>query len=117
MQVELFKNLKTLSCNGNYLTSLDVSRNTILKGLHCYMNNLTSLDVSNNLELVELRCGLQPEKRMNVEELTELLNTMGSLDYVDFVAPMTLTIDRSQESFWATRADYYYNTSVVVVIN
>lgn len=52
--IEGFLNLKTLYCNNNDLTNIDVSRNTKLVQLDCQFNLLTSLDLSHNLELTGL---------------------------------------------------------------
>ena len=49
--------LKSLSCQGNQLSSLDVSNNPLLSFLSCSRNQLTSLDVSKNTALTELVCG------------------------------------------------------------
>ena len=54
--IEYFTALTSLSCNGNQLTSLDVSQNTALTSLDCDGNQLTSLDVSNNTNLKSLSC-------------------------------------------------------------
>ena len=43
--------LKSLYCNNNDLSELDVSKNTNLVELSCINNNLSSLDVSNNTKL------------------------------------------------------------------
>ena len=40
-----------LSCNGDSLTALDVSQNSLLQELWCSNNLLTALDVDNNIEL------------------------------------------------------------------
>ena len=48
--------MKDLRCQGNQLTSLDLSRNTVLKGLRCQGNQLTSLDLSRNTVLEYLDC-------------------------------------------------------------
>ncbi|MGW8316590.1 MAG: hypothetical protein ACWGNV_13390 [Bacteroidales bacterium] len=55
--IEAFLNLDSLCCCKNQLTSLDVSKNTLLVMLECSENQLTKLDVSNNPALTELRCG------------------------------------------------------------
>ena len=52
--IEGFTALTTLDCQGNQLTSLDVSANTALTSLECYSNQLTSLDVSANTALTYL---------------------------------------------------------------
>lgn len=47
--IEYFKALEYLTCSGNHIVSLDVSKNTYLKELICSYNQLTSINVSNNL--------------------------------------------------------------------
>ena len=54
--IEYFPNLETLYCNGNQLTSLDVSKFPALRHLSCYGNQLTSLDLSQNTALKYLSC-------------------------------------------------------------
>ena len=54
--IEFFPNLKKLDCGHNRLTSLDVSKNTVLQELVCWENQLASLDVSQNTALQELEC-------------------------------------------------------------
>ncbi len=54
--VEYFTALTRLSCSGNSLTSLDLSRNTALTYLDCSSNQLTSLDLSHNTALTDLTC-------------------------------------------------------------
>ncbi len=46
--IEYFRNLYSLSCSNNFLTSLDLSFNKNLYFLYCDNNQLSSLDVSNN---------------------------------------------------------------------
>ena len=48
--------LETLWCYDNQLTTLDVSKNTKLTELYCIFNQLTTLDVSKNTKLTELYC-------------------------------------------------------------
>ncbi len=52
--IQDFTALKTLSCEFNNLTSIDVSNNLLLEELYVSTNNLTSLDVSNNTALKKL---------------------------------------------------------------
>lgn len=54
--IEYFESLESLTCWGNQLTSLDMSRNKALKELMCYSNQLTSIDVSGCPELQSLYC-------------------------------------------------------------
>ncbi|SEL86878.1 hypothetical protein SAMN04487910_3545 [Aquimarina amphilecti] len=46
--IEAFTNLISLSCVGNNLTTLNISKNTNLLTLNCSNNQLTQLDLSNN---------------------------------------------------------------------
>lgn len=55
--IEHFENLTTLHCNGTYLKSIDVSKNTKLQYLNCSETwNLTTLNVKNCTELHTLYC-------------------------------------------------------------
>ncbi|MDE6433592.1 MAG: hypothetical protein K2L07_05125 [Lachnospiraceae bacterium] len=56
MTVNYLMALKSLECEENSLTNLDVSANTELYDLSCRYNQLTSLDLSNNIYLGEYRC-------------------------------------------------------------
>ena len=62
----------TLSCNGNLLTSLNVSGCTALTALGCYNNQLTSLDVSKNTSLTTLECYRNQLTSVNVSGCTTL---------------------------------------------
>ena len=70
--IEHFTALIELSCYGNELTSLDVSKNTALQHLYCWDNQLTSLDVSKNTALKTLSCGSNKLTSLDVSENTEL---------------------------------------------
>ncbi|MCM1172177.1 MAG: hypothetical protein NC393_08640 [Clostridium sp.] len=78
--------LKYLDCGGNHLTSLDVSKNTALKQLDCDVNCLTSLDVSKNMSLERLSCGGNQLTSLDVSKNTSLVyldcneNQLTSLD-------------------------------------
>ena len=50
------ENIRDLFCSNNHLTSLDVSKNTVLEQLDCRVNQLTNLDVSKNTTLTYLCC-------------------------------------------------------------
>ncbi|MFB3387098.1 T9SS type A sorting domain-containing protein [Flavobacterium sp. LAR06] len=54
--IQDFTALKSLLCDTNQLTALDVSRNTALTYLSFGDNFLTAVDVSKNTALTELRC-------------------------------------------------------------
>ncbi|OAZ03418.1 T9SS type A sorting domain-containing protein [Flavobacterium succinicans] len=54
--IQDFVSLKTLYCNGNGLTSLDITKNIALTTLNCNNNKIGNLDVSKNVALTELIC-------------------------------------------------------------
>ena len=84
--VEHFTALMNLFCDGNHLTSLDVSKNTALVCLACYSNQLTSLDVSKNTALMNLSCDGNQLTSLDVSKNTALIslscyeNQLTSLD-------------------------------------
>ena len=77
--IEYFENLKQLNCSNNYLTELDVSKNTALTKLDCSWNKLTSLDVSKNTALEDLNCWSNRLTSLDVSKNTALT----SLDCAD----------------------------------
>ena len=64
--------LTKLDCRGNQLTSLDVSQNTALTKLDCFSNQLTSLDVSQNTALTKLDCSWTQLTSLDVSQNTAL---------------------------------------------
>ena len=72
--LDLSKNtlLKYLTCDNNQLTSLDVSRCVLLSKLECYKNKLTSLDVANNTELLYLYCHTNKLTLLSLNKNTKL---------------------------------------------
>lgn len=56
--IDDFTALSTLICNDNNLTSLDFSRNTVLRQLDCFDNNLTVLNIAENVQLQYVDCQL-----------------------------------------------------------
>jgi len=70
--IEAFVNLDTLSCQGNSLTNLDVSHNTMLTVLGCGENQLSSLDISNNTSLTLLICQQNQLTTLDVSHNTTL---------------------------------------------
>lgn len=54
--IEFFTALKKLNCSKNKLTSLDLSKNTLLTELDCSNNSLVSLNVSSNAMLTKINC-------------------------------------------------------------
>ncbi|MCR4852129.1 MAG: leucine-rich repeat domain-containing protein [Prevotella sp.] len=70
--IEFFTALGDLHCNGNNLTSMDVSKNTKLTFLYCFNNQLTSLDVSKNTALEYLYCSNNQLATLDVTKNTAL---------------------------------------------
>ena len=54
--IEYFVNLKTLYCQDNQLSKLDISNNTKLMDLKCNKNQLSKIDLGKNTELIVLKC-------------------------------------------------------------
>ena len=50
--IQYFTALEALSCDGNRLSSLDISKNGKLRYLYCSDNSIAAIDVSNNPRLV-----------------------------------------------------------------
>ena len=75
--IEFFSALTYLSCQGNQMTSLDVSNSTALTVLRCYDNQLTNLDVSRNPDLERLDCHGNEISTLDISHNPELtfLNT------------------------------------------
>jgi hypothetical protein len=65
--------LAELICISNQLASLDVSKCTVLAGLSCGSNQLTSLDVSKCTALAGLSCG---SNQLTANALNSLFNTL-----------------------------------------
>ena len=106
--------LYALWCSDNQLTSLDVSKNTALTGLWCDGNQLTSLDVTKNTVLVRFWCSYNQLTSLDVSKntsLTSLLctsNQLTSLDVSKNTALMTLRCNSNQ----LTSLDVSKNTTL-----
>ena len=70
--IEYFTSLKELRVSGNELTSLDLSKNTLLEVLECSSNRLSSLDLSKNTKLTRLYCGSNKLTALNLGNNTKL---------------------------------------------
>ena len=70
----------SFECSGENITSLDISKNSILEMLDCSKNNLTSLDVSKNTRLKKLDCFSNSISSLSVSKNTilEMLNCSGN---------------------------------------
>ena len=84
--IRYFRNLTSLTCYSNQLTSLDVSNNTALTEFYCNSNQLISLDVSSNTALTLLHCysnqliSLDVSNNTALEVLQCTFNKLTSLD-------------------------------------
>ncbi len=89
LDLSKFSLLTHLDCSTNQLTSLDLSKNASLTGLLCYENKLTSLDVSQNMVLTECDCSANQLTSLSMKHngfLTQLdcsANQLTSLDVSD----------------------------------
>ncbi len=112
--IEYFESLKDLNCRGNQLTTLDVSKNTVLTKLYCYSNRLTTLDVSKNTALTYLSCGINRLTTLDVSKNTALIdlscysNQLTSLD----VSKNTALTDLSCFNNQLTALDVSKNTAL-----
>ena len=70
--IEYFTGLTELICNGNQLTSLNVSNQPELKVLDCNYNQITQLDVSKNTALTKLDCGMNAIPSLDISKNTAL---------------------------------------------
>ncbi|MDE7302991.1 MAG: hypothetical protein K2N60_06700 [Oscillospiraceae bacterium] len=84
--IENFTELKTLYCDSNIITSIDLSKNTALTVLSCHNNKLSSINVRNNAALITLNCGynnitsLDLSNNMSLVRLHCYDNRLTSLD-------------------------------------
>ena len=79
--IEKFTSVTLLHCEGNQLTTLDLSKNPALEKLYCFSNKLTSLNVTRNPKLEIINC----------ED-----NKLTSLDVTKNPALTTLCCDKNQ---------------------
>ena len=100
--IEYFPNVRWIYCDGNRLTSLDVSSNPALQYLCCHDNQLTSLDVSRNSALESLICydnqltSLDISRNSALETLNCNGNQLTSLDVSRNSALKSLQCDNNQ---------------------
>jgi len=96
--LDLTKNtaLVTLNCQNNLLTNLNISKNSSLTTIICNNNKLTNLDVSEKLALTNLQCTSNKLVSLDVLKNTALItllcdkNSLTSLDISKLIALATL---------------------------
>ncbi|WP_281231137.1 T9SS type A sorting domain-containing protein [Flavobacterium gelatinilyticum] len=88
--------LVILNCQNNLLTSLDISKNPALTTIICNNNSLTNLDISEKLGLNNLQCGSNKLTSLDISKNTALItlkcekNLLTSLDITKHIALVTL---------------------------
>ena len=70
--IEAFTNLESLSCQNNYLTSLNVNNLIHLDYLFISNNQITSIDISNLIYLDVFKCDNNQLQSLNINGLLEL---------------------------------------------
>ena len=116
--IEYFTALNWLLCDGNKLTSLDVSKNTALTELICRNNQLTTLDLSNNTALTELICSgnkltsLDVSKNTALETLICYRNQLTSLEVNGCTALTLLSCNGNK----LTSLDVSKNTALIQLV-
>ena len=71
--IEYFIALKKLECRDNQLTTIELSKNTLLTHLDCRENQLQDLNLSTNSMLTYLNCTSNQLKTMNLNDISTLL--------------------------------------------
>ena len=112
--IEFFTELRSLYCNYNQLTALDLTKNTALTYLDCYNNQLSTLDVSKNTALEHLSCYNNQLTTLDVSKNTALTyldcdnNQLSTLDVSKNTALTTLYCYDNQ----LTALDVSKNTAI-----
>lgn len=70
--IAYFSKLRDLYCDGNQLTSLDLSGNKYLWTLNCSDNKLTDLDISKNADLCDFSCNNNKLTKLDISKNTNL---------------------------------------------
>ena len=100
--IEYFTALREFDCQGNYITELDLSKNTKLIFLDCSYNELTKLNISNCALLDTLYCHHNQLSELDVSNNTTLIyldcyyNKLTQLDVAKNTALTQLDFDFNQ---------------------
>ncbi|WP_052467010.1 DUF7619 domain-containing protein [Psychroserpens damuponensis] len=70
--LEYFTNLEYLNCEGNLLTAIDISNNSILEYVECDENEIIDLNVSNCTSLNTMICNLNQITNINLANTPSL---------------------------------------------
>ncbi|QKJ61915.1 T9SS type A sorting domain-containing protein [Flavobacterium sp. M31R6] len=93
--IQDFTSLKELICTANYLTTLDISKNSALLSLQCNVNKLSALDLSKNLSLESLKCSHNHITSLDVSNnlsLTTLMCDTNQLTDLDVSKNLALSV-------------------------
>ena len=90
--IEYFTAITYLGCSYNQITSLDISKNTLLERIYCDDNKLTSLNVSNNTALTFLRCSRNQLSSLDVSKNILLTTLECQTNYLT-----TLDVSKNKE--------------------
>lgn len=105
--IEDFSSLEILTCDGNALTTLDLSKNTALKTLNCAQNELTSLNLVGAVNLESVYCDLNKLTSLDVSQNLKL-------DYIKCFSNSLTSLDLSAN----TKLDYIRcNTNPLTSLN
>lgn len=93
--IEAFTGLTSLWCQGNNLTTIDLSANTSLIEVYCYVNSLTALNLSANTNLGWVDCSSNQLTSLDVSvntSLNYLSCSYNQLSALDVSANSNLTL-------------------------
>ncbi len=114
-KITLRGDITKLNCQDNQLSTIDVSKNTLLEELHCSNNQLTTLDVSKNTLLKQLNCqsnqlsALDLSKNIMLKMLSCANNQLSALDVSKNISLTTLSCANNQ----LTKLDLAKNTQLL----
>lgn len=100
--IEHFVNLRSLNCDQNQITSLEIGNLIRLKSLLCSLNLLTSLDLTGLTQLITLECAeniltqIDFANATNIQFLSCKFNFLSVLEINNLVNLQTLECDYNQ---------------------
>ncbi len=115
--IEKFINITTLECEGNNLSTLDLSFNTLLTYVICEMNQLTEINVSNSLNLTEFYCSTNQLTNIDISNntlLTQFFCSSNQLTNLD-VSNNTLLISLACQENQLSEIDVSNNAELLII--
>lgn len=117
--IEYFTSLTLLTCYGNAITELNVSKNTELTHLHVGTNGLTTLDVTQNTKLAKLYISRNTITEIDLSQCPDLsifqYNMCGEMTSIDVSNNPKLTEIAGEQCPNITSLDLSNNTALVDV--